>query len=75
MFFKDLIPRDAGDALQAAITGRVRVRAKGKQASIVYPDGIGRSRITNALVERKLGSRGTGRNWNTVLKLDALAGE
>ncbi|MBA3318421.1 MAG: hypothetical protein H0T50_10075, partial [Gemmatimonadales bacterium] len=48
---------------------------KDKQACIVYPDGIGRSRITNALVERKLGSRGTGRNRNTVLKLDALAGE
>jgi len=25
-------------------------------------------------VERWLGSRGTGRNWNTVLKLQALAG-
>jgi len=26
------------------------------------------------LLERKLGTRGTGRNWNTVLKLQALAG-
>ena len=35
--------------------------------------GIGRSRLTNTLIERKLGTRATGRNWNTVLKLAALA--
>jgi uncharacterized protein (DUF1697 family) len=59
--------------LQAAITGREVVRAKGNQLYIVYPDGIGRSKLTNSLIERKLGTRGTGRNWNTVLKLAALA--
>lgn len=54
--------------VQVALLRAVNLGAhnKGKQAYIVYPDGIGRSRITNALVERKLGSRGTGRNWNTV---------
>lgn len=40
-----------------------------EQAYIVYPDGIGTSRLTLALIERKLGTRGTGRNWNTVLRL------
>ncbi len=40
---------------------------------IVYPDGIGRSRLTGTLIETKLGTRGTGRNWNTVVKLEALA--
>jgi uncharacterized protein (DUF1697 family) len=59
--------------LQAAIKGREVVRAKGNQLYIVYPDGIGRSKLTNGLIERKLGTRGTGRNWNTVLKLAALA--
>lgn len=60
-------------ALQASITGREVVRAVGRQAYLVYPDGIGRSRLTNAAIEKKLGTRGTGRNWNTVLKLAALA--
>ena len=60
-------------ALQEAIIGPEIVRVHGKQAYIVYPTGIGRSRLTNALLEKKLESRGTGRNWNTVLKLDALA--
>lgn len=60
-------------ALQASIAGREVVRAVGRQAYVVYPDGIGRSRLTNAVIEKKLGTRGTGRNWNTVLKLAALA--
>ena len=67
---------DAGKvaALQEAIKGREVVRGKGRHVYIVYPDGIGRSRLTNALIEKKLGRSGTGRNWNTVLKLGDLAG-
>jgi uncharacterized protein (DUF1697 family) len=61
-------------ALQKAIVGREVVRATGRCAYIVYPDGIGRSRLTSAVIEKKLGTRGTARNWNTVLKLSALAG-
>jgi uncharacterized protein (DUF1697 family) len=48
------------------------VRVEGRHAYIVYPNGIGRSRLTNALIEKKLRTRGTGRNWNTVLKLNEL---
>jgi uncharacterized protein (DUF1697 family) len=61
-------------ALQKAIVGREVVRAKGRCAYLVYPDGIGRSKLTAAMIEKKLGTRGTGRNWNTVMKLAALAG-
>jgi uncharacterized protein (DUF1697 family) len=60
-------------ALQQAIKGREVVRAKGRFLYTVYPDGIGRSKLTSAVVEKMLGTRGTGRNWNTVLKLAALA--
>jgi uncharacterized protein (DUF1697 family) len=60
-------------ALQRAIKGREVVRAKGRCAYIVYPDGVGRSKLTSALIEKTLGTRGTARNWNTVLKLAALA--
>lgn len=72
MFLKDAPkPADVA-ALQAAITGRELVRADGRQAYITYPDSIGTSRLTNSVIERKLGVRGTARNWNTVLKLAAL---
>ena len=59
-------------ALQAAIKGRETVRAKGKQAYFVYPDGQGTSKLTIAIIEKMLGTRGTARNWNTVLKLGQL---
>ena len=58
---------------RASANGEV-VRAKGRHAYLVYPDGVGRSRLTNVLIEKKLRARGTGRNWNTVLKLGALVG-
>ena len=60
-------------ALQASITGPEIVRTMGRQAYVAYPTGIGRSKLTTAEIEKKLGSRGTCRNWNTVLKLLALA--
>jgi uncharacterized protein (DUF1697 family) len=60
-------------ALRAAIVGREVVEAVGAHAYLVYPDGVGRSRLTTALIERTLGTRATGRNWNTVVKLAALA--
>jgi uncharacterized protein (DUF1697 family) len=61
-------------ALQAAITGPEIVRSWERHAYIVYPAGIGDSRLTSAVIDRILGTRGTARNWNTVLKLAALAG-
>jgi len=73
MFLKDLPDAGSVKAVQAAITGPEVVRAKGRQLYIVYPEGIGRSRLTGTLIEKKLGGRGTARNWNTVLKLAALA--
>ena len=59
-------------ALQEGISGPEIVRAKGRQLYTFYPKGIGRSRLTNAVIERKLG-RCTGRNWNTVMKLAMLS--
>jgi uncharacterized protein (DUF1697 family) len=73
MFLKAAAADEDVQALRASITGREVVRADGRQAYIVYPDGIGNSRLTHALVERKLRTRGTARNWNTVTKLGALA--
>jgi uncharacterized protein (DUF1697 family) len=38
-----------------------------------YPNGYGRSKMTNVLFERALGIDATTRNWNSVCKLAALA--
>jgi uncharacterized protein (DUF1697 family) len=73
MCLKSAPSREAVSALQQAITGREVVRANGREAYIVYPDGIGRSRLTTALIEKKFGTRGTARNWNTAVKIAVLA--
>lgn len=74
MFFKDAPDVNAVKALQAAIAGPEVVRAEGRHAYITYPSGFARSRLTSTLIEKKLGTRCTGRNWNTVLKIVAIAG-
>ena len=38
----------------------------------VHPDGTGRSELTIAVIEKQLDTRGIGRNWNTVLKIQAM---
>jgi len=73
MFLKKAPGGKAVQALQAAIEGPEIVRSHGRQAYITYPDGIGRSRLTSRMIEKHLGSSGTGRNWNTVRKLATLA--
>ena len=60
------------ESLRAAIVGPEIVQADGKQAYIYYPAGVGQSKLTAKLIEKKLGTPGTGRNWNTVLKLGAM---
>jgi uncharacterized protein (DUF1697 family) len=72
---KDAPPAGAEAALREGIKGRERVRVLGREAYLVYPDGVGRSKLTVAVLERRLGGPGTGRNWNTVRKLQALAAE
>ena len=70
-------PKPAAVAeLRAAITaikGPEQVEARGRDAYFYYPAGMGRSKLTLALIEKTLGGNpGTARNWNTVLKLLAL---
>jgi uncharacterized protein (DUF1697 family) len=60
-------------ALQESIAGDELVKAEGRHAYFVYPDGVGRSKLTIQKIEKALGTRGTARNWNTVLKLGELA--
>ncbi|GAA2792937.1 DUF1697 domain-containing protein [Saccharopolyspora taberi] len=49
--------------------GRERFRLAGRELFLHYPDGVGRSRFTNAHIEKQLGVAATARNWRTVLAL------
>jgi uncharacterized protein (DUF1697 family) len=69
MPLKAVPARGAVAELERAIVGRERVKLNGQQLYLVYPDGIGRSKLTGALIDKKLGVSGSARNWNTTLKL------
>jgi uncharacterized protein (DUF1697 family) len=72
MFLKGTPTEKNVEDLRLAIRGPEVVRAYDRQLYVTYPAGIGRSKLTNSLIEKKLATRGTGRNWNTILKLTAL---
>ena len=59
-------------ALEHAITGPERIHASGRHLYIDCPEGAGNSKLSIVLIERKLETRGTARNWNTVLKISAI---
>jgi uncharacterized protein (DUF1697 family) len=45
----------------------------GREVYLHYPNGYGRSKVSNALIERRLGLAATTRNWRTATKLAELA--
>lgn len=45
------------------------VELRGPEIYLYYPDGVGRSKLTGAVIEGKLDTSGTARNWNTLAKL------
>lgn len=55
--------------------GRERLEWRDSELYAHYCDGQGRSKLTLPVLEKAAGRRGTARNWNTVLALDALAQE
>ena len=59
-------------ALCAAHKGPEAIAVRGATLYIVYRDGIGGSKLTNKKIESALGVLGTGRNWNTALKIAAM---
>jgi uncharacterized protein (DUF1697 family) len=74
MCLKHAPAAESFESLRAGITGPESVCGAGRNAYIYYPAGQGQSRFTTAVIDRTLNTRGTIRNWNTVLKLGALAG-
>jgi uncharacterized protein (DUF1697 family) len=72
MFLKAAPDAKDVDALRATIEGPETILSVGNHLYVVYPAGIGTSKLTGTRIEKKLGIRGTARNWNTVLKLASM---
>jgi uncharacterized protein (DUF1697 family) len=47
----------------------------GREIYAWHPEGVHRSRLSKPFSERRLGVRATARNWNTVVRLLAMADE
>jgi len=55
--------------LKKSYNGPEEMYLIGQELFVYYPDGMGRSKLTLPLIEKKLKTAATGRNWNTVLRL------
>ncbi|MGV9007325.1 MAG: DUF1697 domain-containing protein [Brevundimonas sp.] len=71
MVMKTGVAPGAVETLQALATGDERVAAVDGALYLWCADGIGHSRMAEKAVPRLTGI-GTGRNWNTVLRLAAM---
>ncbi len=72
MFLESYPVSTALEDIQKTYTGPEEIHVIGKEAFIYYPEGMGRSKLTNTLLEKRLQTAGTARNWNTVLKLQSM---
>ena len=65
--------KEARDKALAIKTDPEELHVLGREAYTYFPNGQARPKIPWTTIERVLKTSGTGRNWNTVLKLAELA--
>jgi len=63
---------DAERIIEARAVAGEQVKRAGDALWFHYPDGAGTSKLTPTLIDRAIGSPGTARNYNTVLKLKEM---
>lgn len=66
---------ESAEAVRKMEISPERIEIDGMEMYIHFPNGQGVSKLPMARVERALGTTGTGRNWNTVQALLAMAEE
>jgi uncharacterized protein (DUF1697 family) len=72
MFLARVPDARAQSALLKEHKGPEMIEIRGPEVYLYYPNGVGRSKLTNAFLENKLDAAGTARNWNTLTKLVEL---
>jgi uncharacterized protein (DUF1697 family) len=66
-------PSESAELNLTSYKGPERLRLAGQQLYVDYVNGAGTTSLTGRFLESALGATGTGRNWNTVLKLAEMA--
>jgi len=72
LFMPSGVDAAEAEAVRAKIQGPERFAVRGRHMYVVYPDGIGNSTVGRTPGWNRLTLAGSARNWNTVLKLDAM---
>ena len=72
MFLSRVPDARAQSALLKEYKGPEMIEIRGPEVYLYYPNGVGRSKLTNAFLENRLDAAGTARNWNTLTKLVEL---
>jgi len=55
--------------LSSGTDGADELTVAGREVYLFCPGGYGKSKLSNTLIEKRLATRATTRNWRTVLKL------
>jgi uncharacterized protein (DUF1697 family) len=64
----------AVEALRERAKHGEKIAAWGDEIAIHFINGVADSKLAPSLIDRLVGSAATARNWNTVLKLQEMAG-
>jgi uncharacterized protein (DUF1697 family) len=64
---------EARDKVRSIKTDPEELRIEGRELYVYFPEGMGRSKLPAAAIEKALKTTGTARNWNTVTKLLEIA--
>lgn len=72
VFLEAPAPPDTSAILAPAMKGGEQVCPRGSELYLLYPQGAGASKLTQSLIDKRLGITGTMRNWNTLNQLIAL---
>jgi uncharacterized protein (DUF1697 family) len=74
-FLGAVAPKDADDRLNAVKAGLEQFYCVDREVYLYLPNGYGRAKLTNNVVEKALSVKATTRNWNTVSKLHEMVTE
>ncbi|MGY2734223.1 DUF1697 domain-containing protein [Sphingomonas sp. UYP23] len=72
LFHRDSVSAERLDGLPAVYAGREALVVRGRELYVDYVDGIGESKLPQAMAKLKFPKLATARNWNTVVKLASL---
>ena len=65
-FLAESVEDSVIEKIQPFVAGAEKVVVAGREVYLYCPDGYGRTKLSNNLIEKKCGVAGTTRNWRTV---------